>query len=79
MPRFEYALSTAETLRSAGVVVSSDFADALATIQDNAAINSGDVLFIGVPGFPPVRYECIGVESDAEGVQPVWKAWSKAA
>jgi hypothetical protein len=79
MPRFEYALSTAETLRSSGVVVSNDFADALHTIQENAAISNGDVLMLGVPGFPPVRYECVGLEVDTEGWTPVWRAMRRAA
>jgi hypothetical protein len=79
MPKFEYALSTAETLRSAGVVVSSDFADALTTIQENASISDGDVLLLGIQGFPPVRFECIGTADGAHGATPLWRAPARAA
>lgn len=79
MPKFEYALTTAETLRSAGVVVSHDFTEALTTIQENASIGNGDVLMLGVEGFPPARYECVGMTPNEDGWTPVWRAPLRAA
>ena len=73
MPKFEFALRTAETIREAGVVITDDFAQALTTIQEHSSIDEGDLLLIGVAGFPPVQYECVGLEERAEGWFPVWR------
>ena len=73
MPKFEFALSSADTIREAGVVVSEDFAQALSTIQAHAPVDEGDLLLIGVPGFPPAQYQCIGVKESTDGWVPVWK------
>jgi hypothetical protein len=73
MPKYEFALRSAETIREAGVVVSDDFAEAMSTIQEHAPIDEGDLLLIGVPGFPPAEYRCIRMEERAEGWVPVWR------
>ena len=73
MPKFEFALSSADTIREAGVVVSEDLAQALTTIQAHAPVDEGDLLLIGVPGFPPIQYQCVGIEERSEGWVPVWR------
>jgi hypothetical protein len=57
MPRFQFSLSTTDIVREAGVVHSESFADALAAIEEHVSAKEGDVLEIGVPGFPPARYQ----------------------
>jgi hypothetical protein len=60
MPRFQFALSTAESLPQAGVVQSESFAEALTAVGEHVSAGFGDILEIGVTGFPPARYECLG-------------------
>ncbi len=79
MPRFEFALRSGDALRGAGVIVTPDFAQALTSIHEHAPIDKGDVITLGVPGFPPAQYECVGVEiEDGERV-PIWKAAGRMA
>jgi hypothetical protein len=59
MPRFQFSLSTTDIVREAGVVQSDSFANALAAIEEHVSAKEGDTLEIGVPGFPPARYECV--------------------
>lgn len=59
MPRFLFALSTGEEGRRAGVVMGESFTDALQTLTQQVTVNAGDMLEIGVNGFPPARYECV--------------------
>jgi len=79
MPKFEFALSSTETIRDSGVVVTNDFARALTTIHEHAVIGAGDTLTIGVTGFPPVRYTCVALQPSGDGWVPVWKAHARAA
>ena len=79
MPRFQFALSTAETIRESGAVVSPDFAQALSAIGEHASIHTGDRLSIGVPGFPPAQYECVGIQMRGSGRIALWKAQARAA
>ena len=61
MTRFQFALSSvAESLPQAGVVQSESFADALTAVGEHVSATYGDVLEIGVHGFPPARYEYLG-------------------
>ncbi len=60
MPRFQFALSTAESLPQAGVVQSESFEEAVEAVGAHVSANLGDILEIGVQGFPPARYECLG-------------------
>ena len=55
MPRFNFALGKAGTLREAGEVQSDTFDDALEAIAEQAVVQVGDLLEIGVYGFPPAR------------------------
>lgn len=59
MPRFQFALSDDTQVREAGVVQSDSFSDALVAISEHVSAHQGDVLEIGVTGFPPARYECV--------------------
>lgn len=62
MTRFQFALSSAHSIREAGVIQSASFAEALETIGEQLPAQEGDVLEIGVAGFPPARYHCAGTE-----------------
>lgn len=59
MPRFQFSVSTSEDIRQAGVVQSESFSDALAAITERIAAKDGDMLEVGVYGFPPARFECV--------------------
>ena len=59
MPRFQFALSNTHQVREAGIVQSDSFSDALTAISEHVEAREGDTLEIGVPGFPPARYECV--------------------
>lgn len=59
MPRFQFSLRSSSAVREAGVVQSDTFAEALTAIDEHVTATEGDMLEIGVPGFPPARYECV--------------------
>ena len=59
MPRFQFAFISAGSGREAGVVRSENFESALALLDQHITASPGDALEIGVPGFPPMRYECV--------------------
>lgn len=57
MPRFEFSLSGPdESLRLAGAVTSPTFAKAMEAIAAQASVGRGDLLEIGVTGFPPAHF-----------------------
>ena len=59
MPRFTFSLAKAGMAANAGAVLSDSFSDALDAIAQQPQVSVGDTLEIGVPGFPPARYECV--------------------
>lgn len=61
MPRFTFSLGRPDEVREMGAVQSDSFDDALAVLAEQASPILGDVLEIGVPGFPPARYEYVKV------------------
>ena len=69
MPRFEFSVSTDDTVRQAGVVHSETFTDALSLVNQHVNANEGDTLEIGVRGFPPARFECVSTMIEGE---PLW-------
>jgi hypothetical protein len=71
MSKFRFALSNA-ALRQEGMVESDSFVQAVDSLWQHVEVRRGDVLEIGVRGFPPARYECIGEIGD--GKKPFWKA-----
>ena len=76
MSRFQFAISSGpESVRQAGVVESDSFDEAVALLGERIPVQSGDSLEIGVSGFPPARYQCMGnIEK-----HPVWVPEGKMA
>lgn len=70
MPRFNFCLGKAGTLREAGEVLSDSFSDALEAISEQAVVQLGDTLEIGVAGFPPARYELVRLGRKTRGWKP---------
>ncbi|MGZ8414894.1 MAG: hypothetical protein ACXWZS_02965 [Gemmatirosa sp.] len=70
MPRFNFALGKAGTLREAGEVQSDTFDDALEAIAEQAIVQVGDLLEIGVHGFPPARYTLVKTGRKSRGWKP---------
>jgi hypothetical protein len=68
MSRFCFALSNLETRRD-GVIESGSFSDAVDELGRQVTVSKGDTLEIGVYGFPPARYECVGL---MQGKRPIW-------
>jgi hypothetical protein len=69
MSKFRFTLSNA-AVRQEGMVESDTFAQAVDQLWEHVEVRRGDVLEIGVKGFPPARYECIGEFEE----KPFWKA-----
>jgi hypothetical protein len=70
MPRFHFSLGTTEAIREAGAVQSDSFDDALEALAEQSDAHVGDVLEIGVPGFPPARYEFVRAGRHKRGWRP---------
>ena len=61
MSQFQFAISSGpESIRQAGVVESDSFDEAVLLLGERIPVQEGDSLEIGVQGFPPARYECLG-------------------
>jgi len=75
MPRFEFSIGSSEVRRK-GAVESDSFMDALDVIAVKADAETGDLLVIGVRGFPPAKFQY--VFSLDEGTQ-VWRATHQRA
>jgi hypothetical protein len=71
MTRFTFSLSKSGVASDAGAVISESFTDALDALAREPAIAVGDTIEIGVPGFPPARYQCIPLDPLRRGFQPV--------
>ena len=59
MPRYQFSLGHEGTVRESGAVTSDSFRDALDAIAEQSEAHVGDLLEIGVPGFPPARFELV--------------------
>ena len=70
MPRYEFSIGGSDVRRK-GAVESDTFKDALDVIAVQADAETGDLLEIGVRGFPPAKFQY--VFSLDEGIQ-VWRA-----
>jgi hypothetical protein len=70
MSKFRFALSNAR-LRQEGMVESETFVQAVDSLWEHVDVRRGDVLEIGVSGFPPARFECVGEIGEGK---PFWKA-----
>ena len=71
MPRFTFSLAKAGIASEAGMVVSESFTDALDAIAEQPQVAVGDMLEIGVPGFPPARYQCVPLGRKGRGFHPM--------
>ena len=68
MSRFRFSVRGPDS-RQEGVVDSESFLAAVNALGEHVDVQLGDVLEIGVLGFPPARYHCVGEIQDG---QPVW-------
>ena len=70
MSRYRYAISSGpDSVRQAGVVESATFDEAVVLLGRRIPVRAGDSLEIGVSGFPPARFQCIG---SVKSGRPVW-------
>ena len=70
MSKYQFAISSGpEAIRQAGVVESDSFDEAVVLLGERIPVQEGDSLEIGVYGFPPARYDCVGA---IRGGRPVW-------
>ncbi|MDB4880059.1 MAG: hypothetical protein JWL60_1505 [Gemmatimonadetes bacterium] len=70
MSKYQFAISSGpEFVRRAGVVESGSFDEAVILLGERIPVRTGDSLEIGVAGFPPARYSCVGAVKDG---RPVW-------
>ena len=70
MSKFQFAISSGpESIRQAGVVESDSFDDAVVLLGSKIVVQTGDSLEIGVSGFPPARYHCVGAVKNG---RPIW-------
>jgi len=70
MSVYRFALDSRTYGREVGLIKSDTFGGALEALQTQVPANAGDILELGVAGFPPARYECISTE----GERPHWYA-----
>lgn len=64
MATYTFSLSTSEEARQAGLIQSTSFEEALRLVGERMPVTAGDVLEIGVNGFPPARYQCVETHLD---------------
>lgn len=70
MSSYQFAISSGpESVRQAGVVESDSFDDAVTLLGERIPVQTGDSLEIGVAGFPPARYNCVG---SLKAGRPIW-------
>jgi hypothetical protein len=69
MSKFRFAVSNLQ-MRQEGIIDSDSFTAAVGALGNQVEVHAGDTLEIGVLGFPPARYECMG-RIDGRG-QPFW-------
>ena len=70
MSTFQFAISSGpESVRQAGVVESDSFDAAVVLLGERIPVHEGDSLEIGVAGFPPARYDCVGAVRNG---RPIW-------
>jgi hypothetical protein len=75
MSRYSFAVSGPESRRE-GVIESDSFIAAVDALGQHVEVKTGDELEIGVYGFPPARFRCVGESKSL----PVWMpAGQKAA
>lgn len=78
MQRYQYIISDASALVTAGEVESESFSQAIHLITDHMKVHHapfkvGDFLSIGVAQFPPVEFQCSGFTDYNGQTIPTWK------
>ncbi len=68
MSKYRFSVTNLQS-RQEGIVESDSFVDAVSALGKHMTLRKGDVLEIGVYGFPPARFECVGELGEGE---PVW-------
>lgn len=58
MATYTFSLSTNQEARQAGIIQSASFEEALHLVAERMTVSRGDLLEIGVKGFPPARFQC---------------------
>jgi hypothetical protein len=70
LSKYQFAISSGpESVRQAGVVESDSFDEAVVLLGEKIPVRAGDSLEIGVFGFPPARFQCVGAVKNG---RPVW-------
>lgn len=69
MSRFRFSVNGVDS-RQEGVIESDSFVAAVDALGQHVDVRTGDMLEIGVLGFPPARYECVG---EITSGHPVWR------
>jgi hypothetical protein len=67
MSKFCFSVSNIESRRD-GEIESDSFSDAVDELGRQIVVSKGDLLEIGVYGFPPARFECVGLIK----TRPIW-------
>ena len=75
MSVYRFALDSSTYGREVGLITSDTFDAALEALQTQVPAHQGDVLEIGVPGFPPARYTCVATDEKT----PRWHAMGALA
>jgi hypothetical protein len=68
MSKFSFSVRSIDS-RQDGEIESDSFIAAVDALGGHLTVRTGDVLEIGVLGFPPARYECVG---EATSGYPLW-------
>jgi hypothetical protein len=75
MSKFSFSVRSIDS-RQEGVIESDSFIAAVDALGEHVTVHTGDVLEIGVSGFPPAYYECVG---EATSGYPLWLPTGKLA
>ena len=59
MSKFRFSVSNLQ-MRQEGIIESPTFTAAVGALGKKVEVHAGDTLEIGVLGFPPARYQCMG-------------------
>ena len=68
MAAYTFSLGNATNTRQAGIIHSESFDHAVKLVGERMSVAQGDTLEIGVPGFPPARFECVSTLFDGSVV-----------
>jgi hypothetical protein len=75
MSQFRFSVRSLAS-RQDGVIESESFRDAVDALGQHVTVKAGDILEIGVYGFPPAIYECVGAPKAGT---PIWMPSGKLA